>query len=286
MAKTKSTNGTAPGQPPRTRIPLRYSLPADVQNLSFTVGETLPAGISYCLPAVNVDFGQCGGSSTKDQVQPYGGVKVDGPYHFTLTLESTLPAGLLLHSNGALTGTVSSEDDAKTYPFTICVSEVGVAPSQGNTDTVCRATKVVITPATIEADPIVGTWTNTSNGHVVVIEASGSGFVGIDETTYLSGPCTFSAGEQVWQINAQGSDVYLFRRRSGSYLHRRRRRFDVHSYSISDHVDSYRTGQWRIPVNGGLLHSWNEYDRYTTSERLNLVFPYSNLDLLMNGQRV
>ncbi len=175
-----------------------------MQNLSFSVGETLPSGISYCLPAVNVDFGQCGGSSTSDQREPYGGVKVDGPYHFVLTLVSTLPGGLVLHGNGALTGTVSTDDDAKTYSFTICVAEVGISPSQGNTDTVCRNTSIVITPPN-ETPSIIGTWTS-SNGHVVDIEASGSGFVGIGETTYLSGPCTFSAGEDVFQINAQNSD--------------------------------------------------------------------------------
>ncbi len=189
-------NETAPGQPPGTRIPLRYSLPADVDNLTFHVGQTVPAGISYCLPAPNVDFGECGGSPTKDQLEPYGGVKVDGPYHFTLPLETTFPHGLLIHPNGALTGTVDSTDEARTYPFTICVSEVGVGASRGNTDTVCRNTRIVITPKA-PVYPYDGIWT-------------GGTFVGSLMTTTTPGENADYGSQPVTTTSAVSiEDIYL-----------------------------------------------------------------------------
>ena len=158
--KPKPTIKTLPGQPPGTRIPLKYSIPPKVAALTFRLGQKLPAGLSYCLPIPNVNFGTCGGTDVKKQQQPYGGVKISGPYHFTVT-DNYLPIGLVLHSNGALTGTVSDQNDARSFPFSICVSEVGIAPSPGNTDTVCQKTKIVLKPMP-SAFPYDGIWNGGS----------------------------------------------------------------------------------------------------------------------------
>lgn len=90
-------------------------------------------------------------------------------------------------------------------PMNFTVVARATTPPTTTTTTTTDSTTTTSTTTTIPIPAIVGIWT-ASDGRQINIEASGSGFAGIEVASYPSGPCTHPAGQEVWQINAQSAD--------------------------------------------------------------------------------
>jgi hypothetical protein len=147
----------------------------NADNAYFTVKVGQTVHVSYCNPKP-LPGRDCGGPFVKSQLDPYlsnntGG----GPWLFKIH-SGFLPAGLVLHSNGLLTGTVSRINRlTRPWPFTICVTEFGHTASSStkgrcDTATINVETKQKPTPPpppppppppTPQPTPFVGTWAGT-----------------------------------------------------------------------------------------------------------------------------
>jgi hypothetical protein len=177
--------------------PPSFNLPNPLAN--YAAGTTIRTR-SLCAPAPEPGH-SCGGPFVKNQRKPIGPRLGHGPYHFSVR-KGFLPSGLVLHTNGLLTGTVLKYTKARRWSFTVCVSATTIVPNVGQAGSRCRPTSIVITrpPPT----NFSGTWHGTFSGTI-----SGQGCpdwpVGgpvtfsITQTgTTLSGTVTFTGTSLTW----------------------------------------------------------------------------------------
>jgi hypothetical protein len=129
-----------------------FNIPAALQDLHVTVGERVD--LSYCVPRPKPGS-FCGGPFAHGQVNPIGGISQVGKYNFGF--KGLIPYGLVLHTNGLLTGTVSSLNMPRTWKFSLCASDESVAPEAGTVGSTCRPTEIVVE----SKYPYDGMWTGT-----------------------------------------------------------------------------------------------------------------------------
>jgi hypothetical protein len=119
---------------------------------------TFRTGASFCNPAPQPGR-FCGGPFVRVQVNPFGPGSGKGPYHFQVR-EGFLPSGLVLHTNGLLTGTVLKYTAVRRWPFSVCVSATTIVPNVGQAGSTCRRTSIVV------AANFAGTWHGTYSGTI------------------------------------------------------------------------------------------------------------------------
>jgi len=174
---------------------------------TYAAGTTIQTH-SFCNPAPQPGH-SCGGPFVKGtQTNPEGPLSfspyrlVTGPYHF-LVRKGFLPSGLVLHTNGLLTGTVLRYTAVRRWPFSVCVSATTIVPNYGQAGSRCRPTSIVIKAA--PAPPVVvtnfsGQWHGTYSGSLASPEGcafpiGGPVTISITQTgTSLSGTIAFTDG--------------------------------------------------------------------------------------------
>jgi hypothetical protein len=146
---------------------------------SYAAGKKINA--SFCDPAP-MPGSPCGGKHVRHQNNPSGPFYVtgyvtspgkvhedDGPYYFRVR-KGSLPAGLVLHSDGLLTGTVAEDAKVGRSPFTICVSETTSAST-------CDATSISITSSASRYD---GQWSGAFVDPDTGVALNGAWWFGFD----------------------------------------------------------------------------------------------------------
>ena len=203
----------------RVASPPAFSNYVGVTLDTYVAGKTIRT-YSFCEPAPKPG-GSCGGPFAKNQVNPLGPFSNNppyrietGPYHF-LVRKGFLPSGLVLHTNGLLTGTVLKYTKARRWSFEVCVSATNIQPNVGEKGSTCIRTSIIITkaaptpnptptptptPTPIPATDFSGQWHGTYSASAVSPEGctfstSDSATFSITQTgTSLSGKIVYTNG--------------------------------------------------------------------------------------------
>ena len=143
------------GQARATSAPPAFDNAGGATLDTYVAGKTIRT-YSFCEPAPRPGR-SCGGPFAKNQVNPLGPrsntfAMGHGPYYF-LVRKGFLPSGLVLHTNGLLTGTVLKYTAARRWSFDVCVSATNIQPNVGEKGSTCIRTSIIITKAAPTPNP-------------------------------------------------------------------------------------------------------------------------------------